>query len=418
MRKILISLLLAFPTLPATAAEFLPPPDLVEAAIDAHPAVNRAAARLSGAEAEARRLRAGPHEFVASAGYVRRDVEREGRFDEWEGSVSRAIRLPGKAGLDRRAGALGIEAQKNSADDARHQTALLLADYWMAWLKAEELARLDTADAETWERERQAMARRVTLRDAAVLDLDLVETSLARARAALAQSSGAAREAREALGHMFPELALPAEPPVIAAPDGLGRSRDEWYDLVLTRSHELRFAELEMRRLATLATRADRDRWADPSVGLRVFSERGGEEKGIGLVLSVPLGGGYRRATADMAKADASAATADLARVRREVEETASRDIARVEAGFLEWQQMAAASKASASVLARTQRGHDLRDRSLADLLLAMRQHQEARRAELAARAAAQAALLKLRIDAHELWLTPHAEELADSARP
>ena len=53
-------------------------------------------------------------------------------------------------------------------------------------------------------------------------------------------------------------------------------------------------------------------------------------------------------------------------------------------------------------------RGHlfyELGERDLSDRLLAERQTYEARRIELAARSVAHRALLKLALDAHELWL-------------
>ncbi|OYW85127.1 MAG: hypothetical protein B7Z20_09665, partial [Sphingobium sp. 32-64-5] len=50
---------------------------------------------------------------------------------------------------------------------------------------------------------------------------------------------------------------------------------------------------------------------ADPTVGLRLFSEFGGIERGAGVIVSMPLGGGHRKALASEASAGASAAQAD-----------------------------------------------------------------------------------------------------------
>jgi len=60
----------------------------------------------------------------------------------------------------------------------------------------------------------------------------------------------------------------------------------------------------------------------------------------------------------------------------------------------------------------RTRRGYDLGEFDLSELLLISRQDYDAQRAELAARAAAQRALLQLHIDGHELWvLEAHSEK-------
>ena len=53
----------------------------------------------------------------------------------------------------------------------------------------------------------------------------------------------------------------------------------------------------------------------------------------------------------------------------------------------------------------RIARGYDLGELDLADRLLAERQAFEMRRLELEARARAHLALLKMALDAHELWL-------------
>src|SRR3546814_7311364 len=79
-------------------------------------------------------------------------------------------------------------------------------------------------------------------------------------------------------------------------------------DLVIERSHEIRAAEREAQRLAVVAQRVRADRIADPSFGVRLFSERSGMEQGAGVVMSMPLGGGHRRAAADRASAEGNAA--------------------------------------------------------------------------------------------------------------
>jgi cobalt-zinc-cadmium efflux system outer membrane protein len=407
IRTIALALLLATPVL-AVAPDAGPlPPALVEAVLDDSPLVTEATAKLRAAEAQARALGLGPHEFTWSGTYIRRSVDREGGFNEFDSTLSRAVRLPGKASLDRKAGALGIDVAQNLLEDARHQAALQLASLWYDWLLASADARLAEAAAQSFDAALTAVSRQVALKDAAPLEADQARAARDNARATAAAAQGRAAAARAALAAQFPALPLPDGVPVITAPALPSEGLTAWRDLVLARSHEIRAAELEAERLAVLAERARRDRFADPSVGVRAFSERSGAETGIGVVASMPLGGGYRRATADQASADRSAAEARLVAMRREITATANMDLATADAGMTAWVAAAAAAGSSQQTLARLRQGRRLGATDLASLLLAERQALEADRAELAARAAAVRAIIKLRIDAHLIWAKP-----------
>jgi hypothetical protein len=78
-------------------------------ALDAHPSVEAADARTNAARADATALARGPHEFTLTTSYLSRTVNDtsgigNGRFDEFEAQITRPIRLPGKAALDRQIG--------------------------------------------------------------------------------------------------------------------------------------------------------------------------------------------------------------------------------------------------------------------------------------------------------------------------
>jgi hypothetical protein len=82
-------------------------------------------------------------------------------------------------------------------------------------------------------------------------------------------------------------------------------------------------------------------------------------------------------------------------------------DLANATAGFAAWEAAAAAAQSSRATVARLRQGRRLGATDLASLLYAERQALDADRAELAARAAAVRAVLKLRIDAHLIWAKP-----------
>ncbi len=60
----------------------LPPEAAVRAALDQHPHVEAAVARIAAAKAQARGLKAGPHELNFTGSYIRRSIDRDGKDDE------------------------------------------------------------------------------------------------------------------------------------------------------------------------------------------------------------------------------------------------------------------------------------------------------------------------------------------------
>src|SRR5690606_23653370 len=133
-------------------------------------------------------LAVGTDEVTVQGSYARRTVDNEGAFSEFDATVMRPFRLPGKASLDRKLGALGVETAQNRMEDVRHQTALLLAGLWYDWLTASSLARNDEAMVANLERALTAVKRRAALRDASDLDIDQAAAALALAQGQVAQS--------------------------------------------------------------------------------------------------------------------------------------------------------------------------------------------------------------------------------------
>ena len=174
---------------------------------------------------------------------------------------------------------------------------------------------------------------------------------------------------------------------------------------VIARSHEIGAAHAEAARMASLAERARRERLADPSLGLRLFSERDGAERGAGLVLSMPIGGSARSATADRAASEAQAATSELSLVRLDVQEMADSDLARVEGAFAAWQRTREALSAQIAALQKLRRGQQLGAIDLVDVLQGERLTHAAFRSEALAKAETHRAINRLRIDSHNLWI-------------
>lgn len=390
---------------PALAQTALPPEPAVHEAIASHPLVQAADARVDAARAEARGLRAGNHEFNFQASHMRRSVQGLGNVPEYDATLTRAIRLPGKAGLDRQAGEFGVAAAQNMAEDARHQAATLLNDLWWDWLGASAEARVDAQGVTNYEATLAAIARRVELRDIAPLEADQTGAALGDARTLAAQSRGRANLALARIKARFPGLPLPDDAPEPPQPELPAESFEAMAAQVIERSHEIGAANAQSARFAALADRARKDRIADPSFGVRLFSEQGGRERGAGLVLSMPIGGGNRHALADQAESEGQAAAAELAAVRLDVQEMASRDVTRAQSAMQAWQQSREALNAQMAALSKTRRGHQLGAIDLADVLQAERLTHAAFRTEALARAEANRAINCMLIDSHNLWI-------------
>ena len=388
----------------ATAQEFLPPAELVDRILSNHPEVVAANARAMASEGEARRLAAGPYEWNLAAGFMQRTVSGVGEFSEYDLGLTRGLRLPGKSDIDQRVGQYGVSAARNAAEDARHQAALRLLVAWLDWLAAHEVETIARQQVASLEAELTAVEQRLSIDVASEIETDMARAAVAEAKASLSRSIGETSRTEARLAAWFPDLPLTAGPAAISdpsLPDDLDRLRQA----VFSNSHEIAYVADLSRRAEAVADRARADRTPDPQVGLHAFSERDGEEVGFGLSLSIPLGGGAREAAAHEQHLNANAARQEVLRVQREIVETAETDAIQARAEHQAWMSAKSAMENSQRVVERSRSGYSIGAVSFADLLMSERRHLEARLLEADARTRANMAILKLKIDAHELWL-------------
>ncbi|MBL8383326.1 MAG: hypothetical protein JNM90_09640, partial [Burkholderiales bacterium] len=260
----------------------LPPPALVAAALDAHPAVAGARAGVTVEEAQRRRLVAGPYESGVRLGRQSRHDALAGRsLGEWDLTVERTLRLPAKTGLDERLGTLGVEAARLAVGAARHEAARGLLRQWFAWLRA--VAQRSHWDEQRMLFARQAalVARRVELGDAARQDQWLAEAAVAQAEAAEVQALTRVEVAAAELLRSYPQLRLPARVPALE-PVPVGDTAEAWLARITERNHELALARVEVELRRAAAGRAHADVRPDPTLGLRLASERAGAERVVG----------------------------------------------------------------------------------------------------------------------------------------
>jgi len=405
MRPVLI--LLLFP-LAAIAADMpdLPPVAQVEKALRAHPLVRAAGAGIHVEEANRDRLEAGPHEFaIRLSSQQRHDRLLERSYREYEVSLERAIRLPGKAAKDVALGAAGIEKARLALGDALHESARLLLSRWFEWQREAAAVREWAAQVETLQRQHEVVGKRVGAGDAAKLEELLSGAQLAQAQAQLGQAKGRRDRAAMELSQAFPDIVLPADVSVLVPePQKIVDSAETLRERILANNRELAIARSASRRGQLAAQRLDAERLPDPTLGVNVATERDDLERIVGLHLTIPLPGAARAASARGGHAEADAVYAREALVLARAEAEARRTFSLAQNARAQWQRLAdvaARMEENARLLDKAWR---LGEGNFNDLQTVRRQSIEARLAAVQARLEANEARYRLLLDAHELW--------------
>ena len=389
---------------PAGVAGDLPPLEHVAAAIEQHPSVAGARAGITVEEANRRRLNAGPHEVNVRLGAQQRHDSTAGRnMGEWDVLVERSLRLPGKGVLDAQLGEQGVDLAKLAVGDARHEAGRGLLRLWFAWGRAATQLRLWLGQRDLLRRQAEVMARRNQLGDAARQEKLLADSALAQAEAALLQAMTRAEVSASELTRNYPQIRLPERPPA-ALPQPVDKPSAYWEARIAEHNHELALARGEVERRRTLAERARAERTADPSLGVRVASERAGAERVVGLVLAVPIGGALRAAGQDAALAQIDVAAQRAAVIERRLAAEAAATYVGATRAYEAWQQTRAAAEAMTRSAELTARAYQLGEGSLGEVLTAQRLAIDARLAATGVQFEAVEARYRLLLDAHELW--------------
>lgn len=387
----------------------LPPVDNVLRVLDSHPSVRMAMAELTAAQGRHDRLRAGDYEFDLTLAAQRRNVNGGPDYNEWSAGLLRGLRLPGKARLDERIGAVGVEEADERVGDARHEAARQLLSLWYGRLQAQAEARLWQAQVDSLAEERRIVETRVKRGDAARLDALQADAALAQASSQMQQARGRERTAAAELAARFPGLPEPSGEEV--QPQLPAGGETDWVAHTLEHNHELLAVQRAVERGHLHVRRAERDRIPDPTVGLHFANEQGGDEKLLGLSLSIPLPGEARRAQTRIQLAQAQAETEREAATRRRLSAEAAANWQRAANGVEAWRRLGEAARAMDQHARLAGRAHELGELGLSEALLARRNAQETRLAAEQARLVANEAVARLLLDAHRLWPLGGSEE-------
>lgn len=389
------------------AADFpdLPPAAQVEQALRVYPMVRAAEAGVRVETANRERLEAGPHEFTLSlAAQRRRERATDITTRDEEIGIERAFRLPGKSARDAEIGAVGIAQAQYALGDALHESARLLLKNWFDWQREGAALRDWSAQLETLRAQHAAVLKKVGAGETAKLEMYLSEAQLAQATAQFAQAGTRRELAANQLQRHFPAITLP-EQLVLQQPQTLPPDQAvHWQERILQHNHELAVARAASRRQALQAQQLDAERLPDPTLGLKLARERDGQDRIVGLQLSIPLPGSARAAGARAGLAEAEVAHEREALVLARVSAEAQRTVSLAHATHTLWRHLAEVATRMEDNARLLEKAWRLGEGQFADLQTARRQAIEAMLTATQAQLDANEARYRMLLDAHELW--------------
>lgn len=400
------SLLLALTAHAAPEVPGLLPTPVARPLIERDPSVAAARALLEAARIEAGILERSPYEWTATLSSQRRSLETGPRYNEWSATIERPWRLPGKAAADGNLARATLEEGVARVGEALHEVARELATSWLDWLGAQSARELAQSMQAASQANLDAVAKRLRAGDASKLDLNLAEGELAEQRRAANDTETQASVAWARLQARFPGIARISTP--LAAPVSLSQEGEHLRNRILEHNDEIKLAQAQWQIARARAERARAERIPDPTVGLYTASEIGGQERIVGLSVSIPLPGGQRSRRADKAIYSVEAARQDLEQRKRKIEVEVAAAVATAEGTFRGVQIAEAGSRAMQESAQLMQRAYSLGEADLQSLLTARRQAAAAAHSALAARVAALKAYYLLLVDAHLVWDLSH----------
>lgn len=419
MKRILLPCLLALAPL-TQAGDFadLPFPAEVRKALDQYPSVLAARSGIQLEQAGRRALEAGPHETVLRLSGQQRDVRAapSRQFNEWGVGIERAFRLPGKSSLDSRIGEQDIVRARLAYGDALHEAGRELLKGWFAWLRERQRAQLWQQQTETLRQLLDVTDKRVRAGDAPQLEKISTEAALAQAESALAQAKFREQSAAGELQRRFPGLQLP-ETISLSEPRAIEHDAAWWRQQIIEHNHELALARADSRHWQLAVSRSEAEQIPDPALGLHYGSERSGEERIVGLSVSVQLGGKARAAATEAARAQADMASHREAAVLARLGAEAANLYGAAQSAYFSAQGMLAALQRVNASSELAARAYALGEHGLVEVLLARRQALEAKLDAALAQIDANEARYRLLLDAHQLWpLDPDEHEAPHGA--
>lgn len=405
-------LLLAVLTLsaPGAMAQLIEPPDELpdtaraSAWLDSDLAVQMARKNVASVGYGSAALAASPNEWIARVQSQQRRYQNNGaNSDEWSIGVERTIRINGKAGLDGELGQADDDIVLAQLSLARHDTAQALATLWIDTLAAGQMQRLMQDQVQFAQQSANAVQKRQRAGDASILEVNTAQIELGEARRQASVANAQLAKSQAQLTGRFPQ-AQPPDAMQMPAPSAPIWPLARWREEALARNATVRIADAQVRKSRLGARRANADRIPDPTIGLYTATEGRGNERIVGLSLSIPLPGNYRQQQAMQALADSETARLSGEQARQTITVEVAQTYLDASTGAERWKLAQATADLAQDSARRTLRGYQLGEMDLTTLLAARRKSLDAAQAEVQARADALRARDKLLLDAYLIW--------------
>ena len=383
----------------------LPPLNMVVKSMADNPMTLAAQAGIKVEQANLSRLEAGPYEYSVRLGALQRSVRTDPsqRFNEWDVALERPFRLPGKAAMDAEIGTQGVAQARLAHGDALHEAGRGLLKAWFAWVRERYQVKQWQEQVDVLKNQLAIVNKRIKAGDAPKLEGLLSEAAVAQAESSLQQARLRERVAANDLTQRFPGIVTP-EKVQLTTPTPLPNDLLYWREQVLQHNHELGLARAEVKRWQLMASRTQADQMPDPSLGIRYANERGGEERLVGLSISMPLPGQARRAATESVQAHGEVVVQKEAMVLAKVSAEIANNYASARASFESWQKSREAADRMKSNAQLMSRAYSLGEANLWDTLIAERQSIESGLGATLAQIEAAESRYRLMLDAHQLW--------------
>lgn len=386
-----------------TYPDALPSESAARAAIESAPQIAAAREELAISTARKRQLEVGQHEWAVGVAGQRRTDAIGATYSEQTYELSRGVRLFGKAQADRSLGAQVAAVGEAAFADAWHEAGRTLLAEWFDWLRAQRQAQLLGEQTILLTEQVERTRARVRAGDAPNLEVLLAQTELDRAAAARMAADQQAQERALQLKQHFPDLEI-SEPQSLDPPELPPGSDEEWVMRIVSDNHEVELAESQLGEAKLAAGRAGLERIPDPTIALRFSNNLDGNDRVVGVNVTVPLGGARRRAEYSIARSQASVAAQRAREVRLKVETDARRAVLAMRSTYSQWARLRDVAASSATNAAAVGRGYSLGEFTITESIAARRQSLEAAQAAVNAQLDALEAASRLRLDSHEIW--------------
>ncbi|MFZ6774888.1 TolC family protein [Undibacterium sp. SXout7W] len=390
-------------TIHAEVISALPAEAVVRQTLAELPPLRSAAMNIDLAKSGKSRLEASNYEWNVKLANNRRTDQLGGRFAEQEFALEKQVRWFGKYEKDVAIGDKGVVLSEAMYADQWHEAGRTLLKDWFDTLR-------EMAGRRSLERQQQLASglsdiakKRVKAGEAAQLDALLADTEYQRVTALLQQAQLREEQLRQMLRVTYPKLPEP-DLQRLGVPQPASHSVEEWIDKIMDDNHELELAETEAALFALQARRAASDKMPDPTIGIRAGRERDGQEKIVGISISIPLPGGGRQAESSSAYLRQKMAEERLGQVRMKVRLAAQRAVTDNIRTYQIWsttQQIQQQSNRQASTMMSA---YQLGEATLTDALNTRRMALEAELSAESAQIDSLAAQARLQLDAHLMW--------------